>query len=160
MTVRRAKIKDDTSLDVSAVAGHHAMPAALLLKSVIVVWFERRRCKVTVNIDQNTVELQWLEHWWLVYHGCFEHVLESPWKKKSWLQIWDHLVWFFFFILKTVYCMFSLESPQWGDSNENTEHTSMLLKNQRNRYYASWPCTIINPHWLELPLSRTNFNGP
>ena len=25
----------------------------------------------------STVELQWLEHWWLVYHGCFELVLES-----------------------------------------------------------------------------------
>ena len=24
-----------------------------------------------------TVELQWLEHYWLVYHGCFELVLES-----------------------------------------------------------------------------------
>ena len=24
-----------------------------------------------------TVELQWLKHWWLVYHGCFELVLES-----------------------------------------------------------------------------------
>ena len=24
-----------------------------------------------------TVELQWLEHRWLVYHGYFEHVLES-----------------------------------------------------------------------------------
>ena len=24
-----------------------------------------------------TVELQWLEHGWLVYHGCFELVLES-----------------------------------------------------------------------------------
>ena len=24
-----------------------------------------------------TVELQWLEHQWLVYHGCFERVLES-----------------------------------------------------------------------------------
>lgn len=26
----------------------------------------------------NTVELRWLEHWWLAYHGCFEHVNESP----------------------------------------------------------------------------------
>ena len=43
-----------------------------------------------------TVELQWLEHWWLVYHGCFEHVLESLGKN---LQIWDNLVWFFFFML-------------------------------------------------------------
>ena len=23
-----------------------------------------------------TVELQWLEYWWLVYHGCFELVLQ------------------------------------------------------------------------------------
>ena len=28
-------------------------------------------------IFQTTVELQWLEHRWLVYHGCFELVLES-----------------------------------------------------------------------------------
>ena len=34
----------------------------------------------------------------------------------------------FFFILKTVYCVFSLESPQWGDFNENTQHTFMLQK--------------------------------
>ena len=25
----------------------------------------------------STVELQWLEHGWLVWHGCFELVLES-----------------------------------------------------------------------------------
>ena len=24
-----------------------------------------------------TVELQWLEHGWLIYHGCFELVLKS-----------------------------------------------------------------------------------
>ena len=30
MTGRRARIRTVTSLDVSAVAGHHAMPAALL----------------------------------------------------------------------------------------------------------------------------------
>ena len=28
-------------------------------------------------ISLHTVELQWLEHWWLVYHGYFELVLES-----------------------------------------------------------------------------------
>ena len=27
--------------------------------------------------DNNTVKLQLLEHCWLVYHGCFELVLES-----------------------------------------------------------------------------------
>ena len=25
---------------------------------------------------------------------------------------------------------------------------------------ASWPGAMINPQWLELPLSRTNFNSP
>ena len=27
--------------------------------------------------DLDTVELQWLEHCWLIYHGCFEFVLKS-----------------------------------------------------------------------------------
>ena len=30
-----------------------------------------------VFVRGTTVELQWLEHWWLVYHGCFELVLGS-----------------------------------------------------------------------------------
>ena len=30
-----------------------------------------------------TVELQWLEHRWLVYHGCFELVLESLGKNPT-----------------------------------------------------------------------------
>ena len=55
--------------------------------------------------------------------------------------------------------MNSLESPQWGDSNEYTQLTFMLKKLKRYPYYASWPGAIINPHWLELPLSRTNFHG-
>ena len=56
--------------------------------------------------------------------------------------------------------MYSLESPQWGDSNENTQYTFILKKLEIYPYYASWPGAIINPHWLELPLSRTNFHGP
>ena len=31
----------------------------------------------SVFVYHNTVELQRLEHQWLVYHGCFELVLES-----------------------------------------------------------------------------------
>ena len=34
----------------------------------------------------------------------------------------------FFFNLRNVYCMYSLESPRWGDSNENTQYTFMLKK--------------------------------
>ena len=33
--------------------------------------------KYRPTADLNTVELQWLEHWWILYHGCFELVLES-----------------------------------------------------------------------------------
>ena len=29
-----------------------------------------------------TVELQWLEHGWLVYLGCYELVLGVPWNKS------------------------------------------------------------------------------
>ena len=35
-----------------------------------------------------------------------------------------------------------------------------VKENQRHSYYASWSGAIINPHWLELVLSRTNFRGP
>ena len=34
------------------------------------------------HTDQNTIDLQWLEHCWLVYHCCFELVL-VPSKKNS-----------------------------------------------------------------------------
>ena len=29
------------------------------------------------SVVHSTVELQWLEHLWLVYHSCFELILES-----------------------------------------------------------------------------------
>ena len=59
-----------------------------------------------------------------------------------------------------VYCVYLLESPRWGDSNENKQHTFMLKKILKCPYKAPWSGAIINPHWLELPLSRTNFQGP
>ena len=41
-----------------------------------------------------------------------------------------------------------------------THNISPCKENQRDPYYASWPGAIINPQWLELPLSWTNFHGP
>ena len=35
-----------------------------------------------------------------------------------------------------------------------------VIEKQRDPHYFSWPGAVINPHWLELPLSRTNFHGP
>ena len=49
----------------------------------------------------HTVELQWLEHRWLVYYGCFELILESL-EKNPYQQICDNEG-FFFFFLKMVY---------------------------------------------------------
>ena len=66
----------------------------------------------------------------------------------------------FYFILKMVYCVYSLESPHRGDSNENKQHTLMLKENLKCPYKASCSGAIINPHWLELPLTRTNFPCP
>ena len=74
-----------------------------------------------------TVGLQWLEHWWPVYHGCFERVLRTLGKIPK-LAIWDNLGRFSFSNWKMVYCVYSLESPRWGDSKENTQHTFLLKK--------------------------------
>ena len=41
-----------------------------------------------------------------------------------------------------------------------THNISPCKEKQRDPYYASWPGAIINPQWLELPLSRTNFMVP
>ena len=81
-----------------------------------------------------TVELQWLKHWWLVYHGFFKLVFgffklvfESLGKNPIAADLGQSRV-ILFFIMKMVYCVCSLESPRWGDSNENTQHTLMLEK--------------------------------
>ena len=84
------------------------------------------------------------------YHSCRHY------------YIWD-ISDDFLFILKMVCCVYSLESPRWGDFNKNTQHSFMLktiIKIQMYPYSSSWPDTIINPRWLELPLSRTNFRSP
>ena len=71
------------------------------------------------------IVLQWLERWWLVYHGYFELVLESPGKNRMAADLGRVI---FFLILKMVYCVYSLELPRWGDFNENTQHTFMFKK--------------------------------
>ena len=40
----------------------------------------------------------------------------------------DNLAFFFFsiFYTKSVCCVYSLESPHWGESNENTQHIISL----------------------------------
>ena len=40
-----------------------------------------------------------------------------------------------------------------------THNIPPCKENQRDPYCASLPGAIMNPQWLELPLSRTNFHG-
>ena len=77
-----------------------------------------------------TVELQWLQHWWLMHHSYFKLVLESLTKNSIPADITVSAInfgWFPFYI-DMVCCVYSLELPRWGDSNENTQHTFMLEK--------------------------------
>ena len=78
------------------------------------------------TMQQNTVDLQWLEHRWRVYYHWFELVLESLGTNSIAVDL-GILGWCF--ILKMVFCVYSLESaPHWGDSYENTQHTFMSKK--------------------------------
>ena len=44
------------------------------------------------------------------------------------------------------YCVYTLESPRWGDTNENTKYTFMFKKIENMSLYASWPGAMINTH--------------
>ena len=58
----------------------------------------------------------------------------------------------FFVILKMVYCVYSLKSPRWGDSNEKKQYTFMLKENRKD--------TFIFPHDLALWLALSSSNYP
>ena len=60
--------------------------------------------------------------------------------------------------------MYSLESPHRGDSNEYTQHALYFMEAGKDipkvSPFTSRSVVMINPQWLELPMSRTNFYGP
>ena len=74
---------------------------------------------------QSTVELQWLEHRWLVYHGLFELIFETL-RNFSYSSRKQKLREIFLFYYEIVWCVYSLESPHRGDSNEYTQHTIIV----------------------------------
>ena len=75
----------------------------------------------------DTVELQWLEYRWLVYHGLLGLIFESL-RNFSDSSRKQRLKEIFLFYYEIVCCVYSLESPHRGDSNECTQHTIILLK--------------------------------
>ena len=50
---------------------------------------------------------------------------------------------FVLFHLQKVYCVKSLESPQWGDSNDYTQNTSSLWKIEINRFLLISPDLVV-----------------
>ena len=70
---------------LALVKGHSDFKVNCLTLACILRWTIQGHLVCYVWIC-NTVELQWVEHWLLVYHGCFELVLESL-GKIPWLQI-------------------------------------------------------------------------
>ena len=83
---------------------------------------------------------------------CCVYSLESPHRCDSNVYT-QHTV---------VCCVYSLESPHRCDSNEYTQHTiiEQNMEKKSLNYRVLLSDTIMNPHWLELPMSRTNFHGP
>ena len=66
---------------------------------------------------------------------------------------------FSYFIMK----LYVVCTDWWGDSNEYTQHTIIvkeIIEIPELSLFASWPGTMINPQWLEVPMSRTIFYGP
>ena len=98
-TVLQILIKKDTK--------HFAQPEKLKAKTVY------------------TVKPQWLEHGWLVYRGWFELFFQSLQNSSnsSRKQIVND---FYLFYYEIVCCVYSLESPHRGDSNEYTQHTIIV----------------------------------
>ena len=64
-----------------------------------------------IVFEWNTVELQWLEHWWLVYHGYFELVpgfLRKRSPTAADIIVFGIISDDFFSILKKVCCVYSV----------------------------------------------------
>ena len=59
----------------------------------------------------------------------------------------------FSYFIMALYGVYSLESPV-NRCVENRKDFPKLSP------FASWTGAMINPQWLELPMSRTNFHGP
>ena len=73
-----------------------------------------------------------------------------PRKKSHSCRFGIIYLWFSDFVSKTVYCVYSLESPQWGDSYEYTQHTFMLKKIEK----ISLLCLLTWLHY-QPSLART-----
>ena len=82
----------------------------------------------------NIVELQWLEHLWN-HENMFETEVVRDNECYSLRQRHNRDV-FSIFLLMKVCCVFSLESPHRGDSNEYTQYTIFNISKKISRNYT------------------------
>ena len=92
---------------------------------------------------------------WMI--RTFFHSLQSP-PNSSRKQIFRD---FFLFYHEIVCCVYSLLIEAILMSTLNIQS---LCRNRKDflklSQFASWTGAMINPQWLELSMSRTNFQGP
>ena len=108
-----------------------------------------------------TVHLQWLEHQWLVYYGWVEIVFASlgnssvSSRKAIFKTIWGN---FTYLSWKCMLCLFIRIASK--AILMNTLDIPFLYRRSNDipklSPFAYWLCVLINPQWLELPVSRTN----
>ena len=67
---------------------------------------------------------------------------------------------FFLFYYGIVCCVYSLESPHRHSSYNHCVENRKVSPKLSLQCICSWTGAMINPQWLELPMSRTNFHGP
>ena len=87
------------------------------------------------------------------FSSPYEILQIAPGKKVKEIILFYH---------KLVFCVYSLESHHRGDSNKYTYHHCIEDRKDLSELlpFASCPGTMINHRWLELCMSRTDFNGP
>ena len=104
-----------------------------------------------------------VEHRWLVYHGYFELVLESleyfSITADIYILIWDNLRALILF-WKCLLCTLVRIASMRQFLLVHTTYIYFEANWLRWPNCASWPDSIINTYWLELPLSQTNFIVP
>ena len=92
--------------------------------------------------SRDTVEHQWLEHLWN-HENMFGTGVVRANECYSLRQVRWHnrviiIIFFFYFLNMKVCCVFSLESPDQGDSNEYTQYTVFNIKKKITLNYPKF----------------------
>ena len=96
--------------------------------------------------------------WWLIRTQFWVPTEFSQWLKKTNIEET--------FLILSWYCMLCLLIRIASSRRFFWVHATYhyFVEDRKHFHklspFASWPGAIIKSHWLELPISRTNFHGP